>query len=60
VINLSAETEIEFGDGTKRRFGTGDILLADDTAGQGHISRLVGIQPRRFIMIPVRHSEATK
>jgi uncharacterized cupin superfamily protein len=54
VINLSGETEIEIGDGTKRRFGPGDILLADDTSGQGHISRDVGAQPRRFIFIPVK------
>ena len=54
VINLSGETEIETGDGSKRRFGPGDILLAEDTSGQSHISRDVGAQPRRFIFIPVR------
>lgn len=54
VINLSGETEIEIGDGSKRRFGPGDILLAEDTSGQGHISRDVGAKPRRFIFIPVR------
>jgi hypothetical protein len=51
---LSGETEIEIGDGTKRRFGPGDILLADDTSGQGHISRDVGAQPRRFDFIPIK------
>ena len=51
MINLSGETEIEIGDGTKRRFGPGDILLAEDTSGQGHISRDVGTQPRRFVFI---------
>ena len=54
VINLSGETEIEIGDGSKRRFGPGDILLAEDTSGQGHISRDVGAQPRRFIFIPLK------
>ena len=54
VINLAGETEIEIGDGSKRRFGAGDILLAEDTSGQGHISRDVGALPRRFIFIPVR------
>ena len=54
VINLSGKTEIEIGDGTKRRFGPGDILLAEDTSGQGHISRDVGTQPRRFVFIPVK------
>lgn len=54
VINLSGESEIEIGDGTKRRFGPGDIFLADDTSGQGHISRAVGTRPRRFVTIPVK------
>jgi hypothetical protein len=35
VINLSGESEVEIGDGTKRRFGPGDIFLADDTSGHG-------------------------
>ena len=54
VINLSGETEIEIGDGSKRRFGPGDILLAEDTSGQGHISQDVGAQPRRFMFIPLK------
>jgi len=50
VVNLSGLVEIECGDGTKRRLGAGDILLADDTTGQGHITRdLEG--PRRSIFI---------
>jgi hypothetical protein len=52
VINLAGETEIEIGDGIKRRFGPGDVLLAEDTSGQGHISRDVGTEPRRYIFIP--------
>ncbi len=39
VIHLAGTVEIECGDGTKARFGPGEILLADDTTGQGHISR---------------------
>ncbi len=39
VIHLAGVAEIEVGDGTKRRFGPGDVLLADDRTGQGHISR---------------------
>src|SRR3981081_404674 len=41
VVNLEGEVEIEVGDGTKRILRTGDILLAEDTTGQGHISRAV-------------------
>ena len=54
VINLSGESEVEVGDGTTRRLGPGEIYLADDTTGQGHISRAVGNQPRIFVSIPVK------
>ena len=41
AIHIVGRTEIEVGDGTKRTFGPGDALLADDLTGQGHISREV-------------------
>lgn len=41
AIHLRGKTEIEVGDGTVRVFGPGDVLLADDLTGQGHISREV-------------------
>jgi hypothetical protein len=52
VITLEGVVEIECGDGTKRRLGAGDILLADDLTGQGHISREIE-GPRRSIFLPV-------
>ena len=48
---LGGEVEIEVGDGSKRRLGFGDILLAEDTTGRGHISRAVDDQPRVSIFI---------
>ncbi len=39
VVVLSGEMEVETSDGEKRRFGRGDMLLADDTSGSGHITR---------------------
>ncbi len=41
AIHLVGRTEIEVGGGVKRTFGPGDLLLADDLTGQGHISREV-------------------
>lgn len=41
VIHLAGRVEIVCGGGESRRFGVGDILLADDTTGQGHISKEV-------------------
>ena len=49
VVTLSGQAEIELGDGTKRRFNAGDIMLADDTTGQGHITRVTQ-GPRRFLL----------
>ena len=54
VITLSGQVEIETGDGTVKRFGPGDVMLADDTTGHGHITRVVGNQPRVYVMIPLK------
>lgn len=53
VIQLEGELEVEVGDGTKRRFGVGDILLAEDTTGRGHLSRAVNNQSRKAIVVPL-------
>ena len=54
VITLSGQVEIETGDGMIRRFGTGDVMLAEDTTGRGHITRVVGNQPRHYVFIPLK------
>jgi uncharacterized cupin superfamily protein len=54
VITLSGQVEIETGDGTVRRFGPGDVMLAEDTTGRGHITRVVGGQPRHYVFIPLK------
>jgi mannose-6-phosphate isomerase-like protein (cupin superfamily) len=43
IFVLSGEIEIGIGDGTTRRFGPGDVVLADDLTGQGHTTRSVGV-----------------
>lgn len=53
VVNLTGSVDIETGDGSVRRLGPGEILLADDTTGQGHISRAVDGQPRTCLFIPL-------
>ena len=53
VVNLTGSVEIETGDGTVRRLGPGSILLAEDTTGQGHISRSADGQPRQCLFIPL-------
>jgi len=54
VITLSGQGEIEIGDGTVRRFGPGDVMLADDLTGRGHITRSVGSEPRVYATIPLK------
>lgn len=54
VITLSGQGEIEIGDGAKKCFGPGDIMLADDLTGRGHMTRVVGNQPRLYVTIPLK------
>ena len=37
-VFIGGEMIIETGDGTKRKFQRGDIMLAEDTTGHGHLS----------------------
>ena len=53
VFTLSGAVDIEIGDGTVRRLGPGDILLAEDLTGQGHVTREVGPEPRVSIFVPL-------
>ena len=53
VVNLTGSVEIEVGDGTVRRLGPGEILLAEDLTGRGHISRAVAGESRRCLFIPL-------
>jgi hypothetical protein len=59
VITLAGLVEVECGDGTKRRFGPGDIMLADDTTGQGHITREIQ-GPRKSLFIPLPETFDTR
>jgi uncharacterized cupin superfamily protein len=51
VITLEGEVEIEASDGTTRRFGPGDVMLAEDTYGAGHISRALHNKPRMGLWV---------
>jgi hypothetical protein len=50
---LAGEVEIGLGDGTTRRFGAGDVMLADDLTGRGHTTRVVSSDPRITITMPL-------
>ena len=52
VVVLRGAIEIEVSDGTSRQFGAGDLVLAADTSGRGHITRVVGDTPVEALSIP--------
>lgn len=52
-IALAGTAEIEVGDGTVARVGPGDVVLAEDLTGQGHITRVVGQEPRFYAIVPL-------
>lgn len=51
VLMLEGSVEIEVSAGVKRVFHGGDILLAEDTTGRGHISRAINSEPRKSVFI---------
>jgi quercetin dioxygenase-like cupin family protein len=53
VFTLSGAVDIEIGDGTVRRLGVGDVLIAEDLTGQGHATREVGPEPRVSVFVPL-------
>jgi quercetin dioxygenase-like cupin family protein len=56
-ISLSGTAEIEVGDGTVARIGPGDVVLAEDLTGQGHVTRVVGSEPRFYAIVPIEEGE---
>ena len=52
IAILRGAVEIECGDGSKRRLNAGDVVLADDRWGEGHITRELE-SPRVSMMVPV-------
>lgn len=52
-ISLSGSAEIEVGDGTVVRVGPGDVVLAEDLTGRGHVTRVVGNEPRLYAIVPL-------
>jgi hypothetical protein len=51
VIILSGRAAITTSDGVRREVGPGDVILAEDTTGQGHVSTPL-TRDLRFAMIP--------
>jgi quercetin dioxygenase-like cupin family protein len=52
-ISLSGTAEIEVGDGTVVRVEPGDVVLAEDLTGRGHVTRVIGREPRVYAIVPL-------
>ena len=53
VVNLSGTAEFESADGTKVQMEPGDILVAEDLTGHGHIARSLGDTRRASLAVPL-------
>ena len=53
VMNLSGIAEFETADGTVRRLNPGDVLIAEDVTGHGHIARSIGDEFRVSLAVPL-------
>ena len=53
VFTLCGEMELGLGDGTTRRLGVGDVLLAEDLTGRGHTFRVSSDVPRLSVAVPL-------
>jgi quercetin dioxygenase-like cupin family protein len=53
VVMMSGALEIEISDGTTRHLVPGDVLVAEDLTGKGHITRGVGADPRISLAVPL-------
>ena len=57
IINLDAGVQITASDGEVRRIGAGEVILVEDIAGKGHLSRALGDKVRHSIFIPLDDDE---
>ena len=54
VLNLSGTAEFEVADGTVVRMVPGDVLIAEDLTGHGHIARNIGDEFRVSLAVPLK------
>ena len=52
-MNLAGIAEFETADGTVRRLNPGDVLIAEDVTGHGHIARSIGDEFRVSLAVPL-------
>lgn len=53
IVNLDAGVELTASDGESRVIGAGEVILVEDVAGKGHLSKSVNRQMRHSIFVPI-------
>jgi quercetin dioxygenase-like cupin family protein len=53
LFMLRGLVEVTAGDGEKRKFSPGDVVLMEDTEGQGHITKSVGKEDHVVLFVPL-------
>ncbi len=53
-MQLAGEVEVKAGDGERRRFGPGSVVLLEDVSGRGHVTRIVGHGPSSGEFVQLR------
>lgn len=53
VLVLEGIMEVEAGDGEKRQFEAGSVLLVTDTTGPGHKTRVIGEKSVFLVWVPI-------
>ena len=53
VMTLGGEAEIEVGDGQRRTFGPGSVVLVTDVTGRGHRTRVLSKEEVFLVWVPV-------
>ncbi len=51
AVILTGSVVIQTGDGEERKFGPGQVLLIEDTTGEGHLSTFSGDEPCTFMTV---------
>jgi quercetin dioxygenase-like cupin family protein len=58
VIILSGRLEHGFRDGSRYKFGPGDVRLLEDTTGEGHTTRVVGNEKVLVAVVPLADQDS--
>lgn len=53
VMVLNGTMEVEAGDGERRTFAAGSVLLVTDVDGRGHRTRVIGTEGLFIVWVPI-------